>query len=431
MNDPIMKIAIIGTGIAGNSAAWLLNQKHDITVFEQNDYCGGHSNTVSTHHGDVDTGFIVYNEWTYPNLIALLNHLDVKTEKTDMSFAASLNDGAFEYSSDSMLGQFSNIFKPDFHRMWIDIIRFYKNAPKVLDHVDLNITLGQYLAQKNYSKSFINKHILPMAAAIWSTGADDIQNFPIQSFVRFFENHGLFVLDFKKRPQWRTVTGGSKSYVKKLTAPFKDKIRFKTPVTNIQRFKDHVLVNSEKFDHVIIATHSNQALDMLSDANEDELNVLNAFLYSENTAYLHTDESMMPKRKKIWASWNYLTTTKNGRVTLSYWMNRLQPFIGNDQDLFVTLNPETPPAENKTLTKIIYHHPQFTLSALDGWGKIKSIQGVRRTWFCGAWCGYGFHEDGLSSGLAIAESIDSSCKRPWNIPEKSPAGKNVRSTLNA
>ena len=418
-----MKIAIIGTGIAGMGVAWLLNQKHEITVFEKNDYVGGHSNTVSGAHPDVDTGFIVYNEWTYPNLIALFDYLGVERVKTDMSFAASLDEGAFEYSSNHLLGQISNVFKPSFHAMWLDLIRFYKTAPKVLSEND-NLSLGQYLERENYSKSFIERHILPMAGAIWSTGANDIRDFPIKSFVRFFINHGLFILDVKKRPQWWTVEGGSRCYVEKLIEPFRDRILLNTPVKTIKRLDDHVLVNGERFDHVIIAAHSDQALGMLEDLTHEEKSVLKMFPYSENVAYLHTDSSLMPKRKKVWASWNYLTTTASGRVTLSYWMNLLQPFIGNEKDYFVTLNPENPPDPTKTLKKIVYDHPQYTLSALEGWDKIKTIQGKKRTWFCGAWSGYGFHEDGLSSGLAVAESIDPTVKRPWQVEEKSPAGSN-------
>lgn len=420
-----MKIAVIGTGIAGNGAAWLLHRGgHDIAVFETNDYIGGHSNTVSGDHPDVDTGFIVYNEWTYPNLIALFSELGVETMPTDMSFAASLNGGALEYSGDHLFGQKMNLFKPSFHRMWIDLIRFYKTAPKAVDEGD-DITLDQYLQREDYSKSFIDYHILPMAAAIWSTGADDIGAFPIKSFVRFFVNHGLFHLNHAKRPQWHTIKGGSKCYVEKLVAPFQGKIRLNTPARSVKRYEHHVEVNGEIFDHVVIAAHSDQALEILEDANPSERRVLGAFPYTENTAYLHTDEVLMPKRRKIWSSWNYLTTTKEGRVTLSYWMNRLQPFIGTAQDYFVTLNPETPPDPAKTFKTITYHHPQYTLDALAGWDQIKTIQGVNRTWFCGAWCGYGFHEDGLSSGLAVAEKIDPSNTRPWSITESSPAGSHA------
>ncbi len=424
-----MKIAIIGTGISGNAAAWLLHKDHEITVFEQNDYVGGHSNTVSgKEHPDVDTGFIVYNEWTYPNLIALFEHLGVETIKTDMSFAVSANHGTLEYSGDHPFGQISNLFKPSHYKMLLDLLRFYKHAPAFLDNPDTEMSLNAYLKANNYSQHFIDHHILPMAAAIWSTGKDDVGDFPAASFIRFFVNHGLFRL--KDRPQWWTVKGGSKRYVEKLTAGFKDNIQVNTGVKTIRRFSDRVeLTDSHDkqhtFDQVIIAAHSDQAAQMLADISEAESAVLNAFPYAPNKAYLHTDERLMPVRKKIWSSWNYITTPDEGQVCVSYWMNMLQPFIGNDQNLFVTLNPPFEPDEAKTLQVIEYSHPQFTMSALDGWSKIGTIQGVNRTWFCGAWCGYGFHEDGISAGLAVAEAL-SGLKRPWDVTDKSPAGENCK-----
>lgn len=418
-----MKIAIIGTGISGLGAAWLLNQKHDVHVFEENDYIGGHSNSVSgDEHADVDTGFIVYNEWTYPNLIALFDHLGVERIKTDMSFGVSLDHGKLEYSGDHLFAQKSNLFRPSHYRMLADIFRFYKNAPKVLDQ-DNDISLGLYLSRHGYSKAFINNHILPMAAAIWSTGAEDIKKFPVKSFVRFFVNHGLFLI--KNRPQWWTVKGGSQQYVEKISTDFKEKIRLKTKAHTLEYMDEKPYLNGEEFDHIIMACHSDQALSILGITDDLEKQVLSSFPYAPNTAYLHTDESLMPKRKKTWSSWNYLTTSKDGRVCLTYWMNLLQPFIG-DKDLFVTLNPHEKPDPKKTLKIIEYSHPQYTLEALEGWKNIKTIQGKKNVWFCGAWCGYGFHEDGLSSGLAVAESLDSTLKRPWNIEEKSPAGANCR-----
>jgi len=430
-----MKIGIIGTGITGNSAAWLLHKHHDITVFEANDYIGGHSNTVSGEtHEDVDTGFIVYNEWTYPNLIALFAHLGVETTLTDMSFAASLRGGQVEYSGDAIFGQFKNFFRPNHYRMLLDILRFYKNAPALLETEDKDISLGEYLKRENYSTAFIQDHILPMAAAIWSTGADDVRNFPAASFIRFFVNHGLLLI--KNRPQWHTVKGGSKRYVEKLTAGFKDKILLNNPAVSIKRTKDHVEITDAKnkthtFDHIIIATHSDQALKMLADASNEETEVLSAFPYAPNKAYLHTDASLMPKSKKIWSSWNYLTTNEDSSVCLTYWMNKLQPFLPADRDLFVTLNPPKgqEPAADTILKTIDYDHPQYTMDALNGWDKIKTIQRVNRTWFCGAWCGYGFHEDGISAGLAVAEELsgqETPIRRPWPIKDKSPAGENCR-----
>ncbi len=421
-----MKIAIVGTGIAGLSAAWMLHKAHDITIFEKNNYAGGHSNTVSgVSHADVDTGFIVYNTATYPNLIALFEHLNVKTEPTDMSFSVSVNNGAYEYSGEALFAQTANYFRLEHYRMIMDIIRFYKTAPRVLNKPESTLSLGEYLSLRKYSKSFINKHILPMAAAIWSTSASDVRHYPLASFVRFFQNHGLFL--FKDRPGWRTVSGGSRQYVEKLTEGFKDKIKLGTPVNSILRKEGKVQVNDMDFDHVILSCHSDQSLAVLKDPSDEEKKALSAFPYSSNIAFLHKDERFMPLRKSCWASWNYLAADNNGNdeknaVCVTYWMNRLQPFLPEEENLFVTLNPMNKP-EN-ILREIKYEHPMFTQSALDGWNSINSIQGKNRTWFCGAWCGYGFHEDGLTSGLAVAEKLGG-FKRPWNVRDISPAGRHI------
>ena len=424
-----MKIAIIGGGIAGNSAAWLLSQAHDIRLFEAGGKLGGHSNTVQIDgHPAIDTGFIVYNEATYPNLIALFDHLGVETVKTDMSFAASISNGHVEYSGDRMFGQWSNVFKPSHYKMILDILRFYKESPALLESADADLSLGEYLEAKRYSKAFIDLHILPMAAAIWSTGSSDVREFPAKSFIRFFVNHGL--MQIRNRPQWYTVKGGSRNYVEKLSAGFKDKIKLGTAVRSVKREGDGVMIVDDKgeihnFDEVVIAAHSDQALAMLEGPSDQEREVLSCFPYAKNVAYLHTDSSLMPKRKSIWSSWNYLSTSADGEVSLSYWMNLLQPFIGQSQDYFVTLNPKTPPQEDKILDVCEYAHPQFTMDALKGWERIKDIQGKNKVWFCGAWCGYGFHEDGISSGLAVAEELGG-VKRPWDVKDKSPAGEHCR-----
>ncbi len=420
-----MKIGIIGTGITGNAAGWLLHKDHDVTLYEQSDYAGGHANTVMMNHGvPVDTGFIVYNEWTYPNLIALFDHLGVKTVPADMSFAVSRDHGRLEYAGHALFAQRRNMISPRFYMMMRDIMRFYKNAPSLLANQQTALTLGDYLTRERYSDAFINDHILPMAAAIWSTGTVDARLFPAESFVRFFVNHGLFL--FKGRPQWRTVDGGSRAYVEKLTAPFKERIRTKCRIVDIRRDDNQVRVtdfqgHTDVFDHVIMACHADQSLALLSDANAAERAVLGAFPYGENTAYLHRDAALMPRRKAAWASWNYLSSADSGQVCVTYWMNRLQSFLPVDDDVFVTLNPASPPAPEKVMRKITYHHPQYTPQALEGWARINEIQGKSRVWFCGAWCGYGFHEDGLSAGLAVAERLGG-VRRPWQITEKSPAG---------
>jgi predicted NAD/FAD-binding protein len=430
-----MKIAIIGSGITGLSCAWLLNHHgHDVTIFEKNNYIGGHSNTVEIPpHPAVDTGFIVYNENTYPNLIALFDLLGVKRIKTNMGFAVSIDQGRVEYSGDSIFAQKKNIFKPSFWQMLFDIIRFYKSAPKELLKPDSAETLADYLQNHKYSKEFMYDHLLPMAGSIWSMSAEDTARFPLKSFVQFFQNHGLFNLT--NRPQWWTVSGGSREYVRIITKNFIDRIKLNTPVLNIIRGTNQSEIitedGSEPFDHIVFATHSDQALNILgTNANPNEIGILSKIPYTENTAYLHQDESLMPQNKTIWSSWNYFADTNDGKVFVTYWMNNLQKFLPNDHSLFVSLNPITPPDPSKIIQKIIYEHPHFTETARIGWQEIHKLQGVQNTWFGGAWCGYGFHEDGITAGITIAELI-SGKKRPWDCIDKSPAGMNIKGIKNA
>lgn len=423
------KIAIIGSGISGLAAAWMLHEDYDLTLFEAGDHIGGHSNTVGVRDfGPVDTGFIVLNEATYPNLLGLFDHLGVELTQTDMAFGVSLNKGELEYGSDHIFAQKRNILLPRYWRMLWDIRRFYTHATRDLHAGALdNISLGDYLRNKGYSRTFIDDHIYPMAAAIWSTGTNDIGAFPAAAFVRFFKNHGL--LQFKNRPQWYTVHGGSREYIWKMTHGLRDKIRLKTHVTGVRRHNTGVVVrtargDNEIYDQVIMACHTDQALNILEDADEWETRVLSAFPYSRNTAFLHTDPSFMPGRRKAWSSWNYMGAPDNKGVYVTYWMNRLQPYLPEAPDLFVTLNPPQAPPEDQLIYSTIYDHPQYTAAASEGWANIHRIQGVNNTWFCGAWCGYGFHEDGASAGLAVAETL-SGRQRPWPVEDVSPAGKNV------
>ncbi len=419
-----MKIAIIGSGITGLGAAWLLNQNNiDFTLFEADERLGGHANTVSgDNHADVDTGFIVFNEWTYPNLLALFAHEKIPYIKSNMGFAISTNNGDLEYSSDSIFAQKRNFIRPSFYQLLLDLIWFYRSVPKDLPNMSHGLTLGDYLTQNRYSDNFINNHLIPMGAAIWSMGADDMMKFPMQSFANFCINHGL--LNIIKRPQWFTVNGGSKTYVETLSNQFKDKIRLNTPVTSIKRIENQVMVNGEQFDKILICTHSDQALKMLDDATGEEKEILGDIKYSTNTAILHRDTQQMPKTKKAWAAWNYLAS-ENNQVTLTYWMNKLQDFLSKDDDLFVTLNPVTPINPDKIIKTQTYHHPIYSLDTVDAQSRISDIQGVKNTYFAGAWCGYGFHEDGLSAGLAIAE-MACDIKRPWDIIEKSSSHANIR-----
>lgn len=428
---PRKTIAIVGSGIAGMSAAWMLNRTHNITVFEGADHIGGHSNTVNAGSNEspipVDTGFIVYNEQNYPNLTALFDHLDVPTKASNMTFAASIDAGRFEYSGtglNGLLGQRRNMINPRFWAMLSDVVRFYRTAPVLIEQAEnLNITLGSFLSANGYSEAFTRDHILPIGAAIWSTTAQDMLDYPLAAFVRFFESHGL--LKLVNRPQWRTVDGGSTEYVKRLTKPFSDKI-VRSAVTSIRRLKDKVELHTQNgdsriFDEVVIATHADDALSLLADPSDAERRLLGTFRYTKNETYLHTDENLMPKRKRVWSSWNYIddgVACDDKNLTVTYWMNQLQG-IDEDHPLFVTLNPYTAPKEESILRKFSYQHPLFDKAAMTAQQSLWDLQGANRTWFCGSYFGYGFHEDALQSGLAVSEQISGE-KRPWNVDNHTP-----------
>jgi predicted NAD/FAD-binding protein len=426
-----LDIAVIGSGIAGMSAAWLLSKNHRITVFERADRLGGHSNTVEAPGPDgpvaVDTGFIVYNELNYPNLVALFHHLGVPTKPSDMSFAASIDDGDLEYSGSGLAGLFAqprNVFRARFWRMLGDIRRFYRSGPALLQRPGADaVTLGQYVDSERYSHAFVYNHLLPMAAAIWSTAARDMRDHPAAAFIRFCTNHGLMQLD--GRPQWRTVQGGSREYVRRLTATFADRIRLDARIRSIRRSPRGVIVNhengvAERFDHVVIATHADQALRLLGDPGPEERRLLGAFKYTKNTAVLHSDPALMPRRRRVWSSWNYLSRPGedgSSRVSVSYWMNRLQN-LDPRVPLFVTLNPHRDPADQSVLRTFEYDHPTYDLAAIDAQRSLWQLQGVRNTWFCGSYFGAGFHEDGLQAGLAVAEQLGGA-RRPWRVDGES------------
>ncbi|MEZ5956899.1 MAG: FAD-dependent oxidoreductase [Hyphomonadaceae bacterium] len=421
-------IAVIGSGIAGMSAAWLLSQKHDVTVYEKNDRLGGHSNTVmvNTSLGEtpVDTGFIVFNDATYPNLIALFDHLDVETKVSDMSFGVSLRGGETEYSSvdvSAFLCGGRNLISPRFWSMTWDLLRFYRSAPlDLLRTRDQLISLGEYLNQRGYGDAFQRDHLLPQAAAIWSASTDDIHHYPASAFVRFFENHGL--LKLKGRPQWRTVEGGSRAYVEKLTAPYSERARLNAGAVSVRRDSAGAWVRDAKghvdrYDNLVIATHGDEALAMLEDASVEERNLLGAFQYAKNRAVLHTDATFMPRREPLWASWNYVGDNPDGGCVVSYWMNKLQNIQSREQ-IFLTLNPRTAPRAECTLYETSYDHPVFNAAALRAQERLWSLQGKRNTWFCGAHFGSGFHEDGLQAGLAVAEQLGG-VRRPWTVENES------------
>ncbi len=434
-----MRIAVIGGGISGLSAAWLLSRRHEVSLFEAADQLGGHANTVDIRLDDrsvpVDTGFIVYNEHSYPNLTRLFSALEVETVASDMSFSVSLDAGGFEYfgSAPGLFAQPSNLVRPDFWQFVRELRRFYREAPGFAARGDLDrLTLGELLAEGDYSEAFAQRHLLPMAAAIWSSTLEDMLDFPARTFVRFFTNHGLFSL--RNRPQWRSVRGGSRRYVEALCAPFRHRVHLATPIVAVRRIPSGVILRDaagreQRFDQVIIASHANQALAMLDQqASVEERRVLGAFRYQKNRAVLHRDPALMPRRRRVWASWNYLAegdADLTRRVAVSYWMNRLQR-LDTARDVFVTLNPLREPAPHLTHGEFLYDHPQFDRAALGAQERLSSIQGLNRVWFCGSYCGYGFHEDGLQAGLAVAAALG--VPAPWagEVFPMSPAWRAVR-----
>lgn len=425
-----LNIAVVGTGISGMSAAWLLAQRNHITVYEKNSRPGGHSNTVEVPSLGgpvaVDTGFIVYNEPNYPNLTALFRHLNVPTKDSDMSFAASLRDGQLEYSGSDLngiLGQRRNLFRPSFWRMVNDILRFYEAAPKLLLESNASsLTLGAYLRGEGYGREFIRDHLLPMGAAIWSTTPPDILAYPAKAFVSFFISHGL--LSLRRRPQWKTVDGGSREYVQRLTKAYADRIRF-GGVRSVERTSAGAIVRdcdgrTDHYDHVIIAAHADEALGLLADADGLERDLLGRWRYTKNKAVLHSDVRLMPKRRRVWASWNFISTNRGADgapLCVTYWMNRLQG-LTRDLPLFVTLNPIVEPEAALVHHVDEYAHPLFNADALHSQRRLWSLQGRRNTWFCGSYFGHGFHEDGLQAGLAVAESLGGS-RRPWSVEAES------------
>jgi predicted NAD/FAD-binding protein len=426
-----LRIAVIGTGISGMAAAWLLSRRHDVTVYERAGRIGGHSHTVDVANGGnvtpVDTGFIVYNETTYPNLTALFAHLKVPTERSDMSLAVSLEGGRLEYSGNAggLFAQKRNIFSPRFWSMLTDIQRFYREAPADLTVLDeLHTTIGDYLEMRSYGAAFRDDHLLPMAGAIWSAPPETMLSYPAASFIRFHDNHGL--LRISNRLQWRTVTGGSRSYVERLTASYHERIALGVGAKRIRRFADRVSVADaagriESYDHVVVASHADEALALLEDAGADERALLGAFRYSRNLAILHDDAALMPKRRAVWSSWNYIGPPAGAEpasgCTVTYWMNWLQNIIV-PASLFVTLNPRRAPDPHSVVETQTYDHPIFDTAAIRAQRSLWSLQGRRRTWFCGAYFGAGFHEDGLQAGLAVAEALGR-VRRPWSVENES------------
>ena len=417
------RIAVIGAGVSGLGAAWALRQVHNVTVFEKRDRLGGHANTVTIDYDgdqiDVDTGFIVFNPLNYPNLIALFAHLGIESFKTDMSFGFSL-DRKFEWSSNGLSGLFAdpaNLFNLRYLGMLRDILTFNRQAQNDLEFGGFEgLSLGQYLDKLKLGEAFRSQYLLPMGAAIWSTSEHAMSDYPAETFVRFFKNHRLM---HAKRPKWHTVKGGSRTYVQKLQADLTEAgVSFQSEAVSVRRVNSGVVVTNaagddHHFDEVILACHSDQALRLLSDADENERQMLGAIRYGANEAVLHRDTSLTPMRDGAQAAWTYLREGGT-EAAVTYDMNRLQG-IRSDKPLFVTLNPVRQPREDLVFGRYQYDHPQFNAPALAAQRIFNSIQGVRHTWFAGAWLGYGFHEDGFRSGLRVALRLGGQI--PWQFVE--------------
>jgi uncharacterized protein len=414
------RVAVIGGGVSGMGAAWALRDTHDVTLFEKEARLGGHADTQSIDYDgapmDVDTGFIVYNLHNYPNLVQLFATLNIETIASDMSFAVS-DPRAFEWCSNGFNGIFAwkrNLANPVFVGMLADIVRFSTAARRDLEQGSVpDVSLAEYIKGLGLGRTFMEQYLLPMGAAIWSTPEREMLRYPAISFLRFFDNHRLL---HSERPKWRTVKGGSKMYVAALRRELGQRVRVGDAVVRVTRDGDHVTVQTRSgveatFDQVLFACHSDEALALLGDADANERADLGAVKYEPNTAWLHRDQSLMPRRRSAWASWNYMRAAgAEGRVCVSYWMNLLQK-LDDARPLFVTLNPHQPPAPALTFGRFEYSHPQFNAEALAARVRIEARQGTRRTWFAGAWLGNGFHEDGLSSGLRVATALGG--RVPW------------------
>ncbi len=417
MNPIRQRIAVIGAGISGLASAYFLSRRHEVVLYEAGNYLGGHTNTVDvTLEGTtcgVDTGFLVYNERTYPNFIHLLHELGVSNIASDMSFAVSMDDGALEWagtSLDTLFAQRLRVLSPSFIRMVLNILHFNRNSQRFLGELHgKTLTLGQLLQENGYGPLFREAYLLPMAAAIWSSTPADILKFPAATFLRFCLNHAL--LQINDRPQWRTVQGGAREYVKRIASSLTD-YRLNTPVHAVTRNANHATVTAadgeEKFDAVILATHAPSSLALLEDASALEREILGGVRYQPNTAWLHTDAALMPRQRKLWSAWNYLSGANvDGQrpVCVSYWLNLLQslPF---ETPVVVTLNPHHPPEASKVLAKFDYEHPIMDQATINAQDRLQEIQGHGRVWHAGAWTGYGFHEDGLKSALRVADAFD-------------------------
>ena len=407
-----MKIAVIGSGISGLSSAYYLSKHHKVDLYEQSDHFGGHSYTYDIKEEDkivpVDLGFIVFNELTYPNLINFFNELNVPFEKSNMSFSVSVKNTNVEYGGSGFNAIFANklnLLNLKFLKMIREIISFYNHAPSLLNNNIEDKTLGDYLRRSKLSKYFIEYHIIPMVAAIWSMPFSKAKEMPLKLFLNFFINHGLFRL--KNRPQWFTVTNRSRNYVKKILEKISGEIFKNYKINNISRSDDNVRISIGNehldYDQVVLACHADQSLNILNDPSSKEKEILNKFTYVSNRAFLHTDENLMPSRKKAWSSWNSIT--KDNRTCITYWLNKLQNLKTN-KNYFLTLNPVAEVEENKVIKQEKFTHPYFNNENVSLQKDLHLLQGKKRTWFCGSYFGYGFHEDGLKSSIDLVKKFN-------------------------
>lgn len=421
-----MRIAVIGGGVSGLGAAWLAEKKHHVKLYEKASRIGGHAHTVDAHFGDhkiaVDTGFIVYNEANYPNLIGLFDALDVTTIPTDMSFSVSLRDQQFEYEGSlrGLLAQKSNVLKPRFWSMLSGLVKFYRTGMAEKDKGPAGETLAGFIKRCNLPDAFVEDHLLPMGAAIWSCPAETMLDYPVRSFLQFMDNHRL--MDFTGRPAWRTVKGGSRQYVQKMVADLGDAIELNSHITSIRREAGGVVLTIKDqgevwYDYAIMAAHADESLALIEDASKEERDILFSFSFSDNNVILHSDPSLMPRRRGAWAAWNYLENSDK-TLAVTYWMNRLQS-LEEKYPLFVTLNPETRPQADLIHREIDYQHPVFDSKAIQAQQNLPEIQGRNGLFWCGAWTAYGFHEDGLKSAVSVIKSLDIDI--PWNSPTKAVA----------
>ena len=417
------RVAVVGSGISGLSVAWLLSQKYQVTLFETGNYLGGHTNTVDvTVDGitaPVDTGFLVFNERTYPNLVELFSHLGVRTASSEMSFSVRIDEERVEWAGNSLASVFAqkrNLVKPEFWRMLKDILRFNRESQEIVrSGRSANVSLGEFLVRGGYGRAFRDWYLLPMSGAIWSCPTRQMLDYPVDTFFRFCHNHGL--LQLTGRPVWKTVVGGGREYVRRLAASIED-IRLASPVEAVVRDTDGVRLRlengtTEGFSQIVFACHSDQALALLADIVDIEKKLLSRFSYQQNRAVLHMDNSLLPRNREAWAAWNYIAGTGAPAarpVSVSYLINKLQP-LPFASPVIVTLNPTHAPRADSVIGEFDYMHPIFDRAAIDAQQELPAIQGKRHTWFCGAWTGYGFHEDGLKSALSVANALG--VQAPW------------------